>query len=126
MCRLVASAFKILPFLFCGPDTFFGGFKLRHGRSFLRQHVRFLRPKNAAQHRGMGLESEYKPMAPAMIRKMMKQVRIKQLLPRHPIGLFSRGDGPSIQVFISLQAEMFPLRFATSDKGPAIPARARA
>src|SRR5690348_8706653 len=58
MRRLIAGAFKILPFLFCRPDIFFGGFKLRHGRSFLRQHVRFLRPENTAQHRGMGLVSE--------------------------------------------------------------------
>src|SRR5262249_54195564 len=58
MCRLITSAFKILPFLFCGPDTFFGGFKLRHRRRFLRQDVRFLRPENTTQHRGMGLVSE--------------------------------------------------------------------
>src|SRR6478672_9861596 len=58
MRRLSAIAFEILPFLFCGTDTFSGGFKLRHRRRFLRQHVRFLRPKNTAQQRGMGLVSE--------------------------------------------------------------------
>src|SRR5215475_1444959 len=58
MRRLIARVFKTFPFLFCGPDIFFGGFKLRQGRRFLRQDMRLLRPKNAAQHCGMRLESE--------------------------------------------------------------------